>query len=90
MAKEEELVDLAKDGIKAAAEALRASTMHLMVVNCVSTSLVTSLMGEVIPHEMDIVQISMVSVFAHVFSEDPDRVLEELNERIAQETPLQV
>jgi hypothetical protein len=65
---------------------LRAAVMLTMVQNCVSTMLVTGIMGEVVPHELDIVKISMVSVFSAAFHEDPDKVLGELEERVAQAT----
>ena len=68
---------------------LRAATMHMMVHNCVSTDLVIAFTGgEIFPHEVDVIQVSMVSVFAHVFDEDPDKVLAELIERVAQESAL--
>jgi hypothetical protein len=65
---------------------MRAAAMAVMVRNCQSTILVTAMLGEVINNELEIVKISMVSVFAAVFNEDPDKVLDELNERVAQAT----
>jgi hypothetical protein len=65
---------------------LRERVMMTMIHNCLTTIMISSALGEAVPNELEIVQISMVSVFAAAFDEDPDEVYEELKERVAQAT----
>jgi hypothetical protein len=84
------MVDKTKEEADALVAALRASTMYGMVQNCEGAEFVMRATGgELFPYELSVIKLSMISVFAYVFDEDPDRVLDELNERVAQ-SPAQV